>query len=332
MLMIRPVLRMNRRRVRKTHIVVFFIFLISNIGGVLTPLGDPPLLLGLLHGVPFFWTLTLFPQFALLLVLLLSVFFLVDSAMFRRESIGRLRGLQPRITEVTPRGIQLRGLYNLIFLAGVVAGVLFSGSVRLGHIEIWGLSVAWESVLRDLLLLLMGQWSLRLTPRRIREAQGFNWRAMKELAFLFGGMFITLLPVLAMLRAGAAGGLALVTRSIHEPWHYFWVTGLFSSFLDNAPTYLAFVNTVLGAFYPGRPEPQALQALLAERAIYLKAISCGAVFMGAMTYLGNAPNFMVRSIAEEYGVKMPSFLGYMVYSTATLLPCFVLVCFLFFGP
>jgi Na+/H+ antiporter NhaD/arsenite permease-like protein len=340
MLMIRPMLRMNQLRRNKAHIVVFFIFLISNMGGALTPLGDPPLFLGFLHGVPFFWTLKLFPQMMLVFVLVLGLFFVFDSFMHRHEQTALLKAAkhgqavreQANPEPAKSQGIRIRGLHNLIFLAGVVGGVLFSGLVHLGEFNILGIELAVQDEIRDLILIGMGLLSLKFTPKEIRDGNGFTWGPIKEVAILFAGIFMTIIPMLAMLRAGTEGAMAFIIGAVREPWHYFWASGILSSFLDNAPTYLTFLNTALGQFYPGRPELEAVHALIAENPLYLMAVSCGAVFMGANTYIGNAPNFMVKSIAEENNINMPSFFGYMVYSVLILIPCFILVTFIFFRP
>jgi Na+/H+ antiporter NhaD/arsenite permease-like protein len=325
MLMIRPMLRMNRQRQNKVHVIIFFIFLVSNIGGSLTPLGDPPLFLGFLHGAPFFWTMNLLPEMLAVFLLVLGLFFIFDAVIYRREHGGKAQTKRAR-SEV----IRIRGLYNLIFLAGVVGGVLFSGLVKLGEFNIFGVELAVQDEWRDLFLIGMGLLSLKFTPKAIREGNGFTWGPIQEVAILFAGIFMTIIPMLAMLKAGPEGALAFIIGAVREPWHYFWASGILSSFLDNAPTYLTFLNTALGRFYPGQIELEAVHALIAENAIYLKAISCGAVFMGANTYIGNAPNFMVKSIAEESGIKMPSFFGYMLYSLLILIPSFILVTFIFF--
>jgi len=338
MLLIRPVLRMNKLRQNKAHIVVFFIFLISNMGGALTPLGDPPLFLGFLHGVPFFWTMQLIPEMMTVFAIVLGLFFIFDTIMHRREQTAMVEAVkhgkaQPVYANPGPaksEKIRIRGLYNLVLLAGVIGGVLFSGLVKLGEFNILGIELAVQDELRDLFLIGMGLLSLKFTPKEIREGNGFTWGPIQEVAILFAGIFMTIIPMLAMLRAGTAGALAFIIGAVREPWHYFWASGSLSSFLDNAPTYLTFLNTALGRFYPGQPELEAVHALIAENAIYLKAISCGAVFMGANTYIGNAPNFMVKSIAEESGIKMPSFFGYMIYSLLILIPSFILVTFIFF--
>ncbi len=374
MLLIRPMLRMNKRRKNKVHLVVFFIFLVSNIGGSLTPLGDPPLFLGFLHGVPFFWTLSLLPEMAFVAGILLVVFYLLDSYFYRKEGFagkgygaedididvaedhGGTLVIEEVAEEPTVRGkkdrirrheaLAVEGLFNLIFLAGIVGGVLFSGIADLGEVTILGVHVAVQDLIRDLFLVLMGLLSLKLTPKEIRDGNEFTWFPIKEVAILFAGIFMTIIPALAILQAGTKGQLAFLINAVKEPWHYFWVTGSLSSFLDNAPTYLTFFNTALGSL--GLTEAQIAEALryapsvLAQHGFsdgviakmeqfvpILKGISLGAVFMGANTYIGNAPNFMVKSIAEENGVKMPSFFGYMMYSILFLIPLFILVSLIF---
>ncbi len=338
MLLIRPMLRMNKLRQNKAHIIVFFIFLVSNMGGALTPLGDPPLFLGFLHGVPFFWTMKLVPEMLAVSGIVLGLFFIFDTIMHRREQTALLETVkhgkvQPAHANPGPaksEKICIRGLHNLLFLAGVIGGVLFSGLVKLGEFSILGIELAVQDELRDLILIAMGLLSLQFTSKEIRDGNGFTWGPIQEVAILFAGIFMTIIPMLAMLKAGTEGALAFIIGAVREPWQYFWASGSLSSFLDNAPTYLTFLNTALGRFYPGQPELEAVHALIAGNAIYLKAISCGAVFMGANTYIGNAPNFMVKSIAEENGIKMPSFFGFMLYSLLILIPSFVLVTFIFF--
>jgi Na+/H+ antiporter NhaD/arsenite permease-like protein len=338
MLLIRPVLRMNKLRKNKAHLVIFFIFLVSNMGGALTPLGDPPLFLGFLHGVPFFWTMKLIPEMLAVSGIVLGLFFVFDSIMHRREQMTLLQAArhgQAARVHANPgpakaEKIRIRGLHNSLFLAGVIGGVLFSGLVKLGEFNILGIELAVQDELRDLFLIVMGLLSLKFTPKEIREGNGFTWGPIQEVAILFAGIFMTIIPMLAMLKAGTEGALAFIIGAVREPWQYFWASGILSSFLDNAPTYLTFLNTALGQFYAGKPELEAVHALIAENGIYLKAISCGAVFMGANTYIGNAPNFMVKSIAEESGIKMPSFFGFMLYSLLILIPSFILVTFIFF--
>jgi Na+/H+ antiporter NhaD/arsenite permease-like protein len=323
MLLIRPFLRANAWRKKRTYQVVFFIFLVCNIGGSLTPLGDPPLFLGFLHGVPFFWTMKLFKPMLLVSLLLLALFFGIDTYFHRRE--------EGRPPESDGSKLKIEGLHNLVFLGGIVASVLMSGLLHLGEVLILGVHRPVADLLRDGLLILMGVLSLQTTRRSIRERNEFTWFPIQEVAYLFAGIFVTMIPVLDILKAGTQGHLAFIIRAVKEPLHYFWVTGLLSSFLDNAPTYLVFLNTALGNFSPGVAERDAIHALIANNEIYLEAIAAGAVFMGANSYIGNAPNFMVRSIAEETGVEMPSFFGYILkYSATILIPAFLVVTAVFF--
>jgi len=324
MLMIRPILRSNAWRKYKVHTVVFFIFLVSNIGGVLTPLGDPPLFLGFLHGVPFFWTLKLLPQMIFASFILLGMYFILDSFYYKKEDKLALKS-----PEIEP--LKIEGAYNFIFLAGIISGILFSGMVKLGEVNIFGIHQSFENLIRDAVLIIMGLSSLVSTKKEIRQGNEFTWAPILEVAYLFAGIFITIIPALAILKAGENGALALLIKSINTPAQYFWASGALSSFLDNAPTYLTFLNSEIGKFYPGMPESQAVARLIAERIPYLMAVSAGAVFMGANTYIGNAPNFMVKSIAEEAGVKMPGFFGYMFkYSIPILVVLFIIMTFIFF--
>jgi len=314
MVLIRPILRANANRKNKVHIVIFFIFLVSNIGGSLTPLGDPPLFLGFLHGVPFFWTFNLIVEMGFVVAVLLGVFFIIDTLLYRRDL--KDGNISEDTREYAP--LRIRGAHNFIFLLGVVGGVLMSGLVHLGSVMVLGVHMEIQNILRDLILIFMGLLSLKTTSKEIREGNEFTWFPIKEVAYLFAGIFMCIIPALAMLRAGEEGQLAFIIDAVKEPAHYFWITGALSSFLDNAPTYLTFLNTALGNFFASMPEREAVARLIAEQGIFLKAISTGAVFMGANTYIGNAPNFMVRSIAEEQGLRMPSFFGYMVWSYAEL--------------
>lgn len=324
MLLIRPVLRSNAWRKYKVHTMVFFIFLISNIGGGLTPLGDPPLFLGFLHGVPFFWTLKLLPLVAFAAVILLALYFILDSFYYRKEDKS---GLQASETEP----LQIQGAHNFIFLAGIVGGVLFSGLVNIGEVNIFGVHQSTANLVKDGLLIAMGLASLAFTKSEIRKGNEFSWGPILEVAYLFAGIFMTIIPALAMLKAGADGALGFVIRSVETPAHYFWASGSLSSFLDNAPTYLTFFSSAIGKFYPGMAEADAVARLIVEKIPYLAAISVGSVFMGANTYIGNAPNFMVKSIAEEAGVAMPSFFGYMFkYSIPMLIVLFILITLVFF--
>jgi len=319
MLLIRPLLRANDNRRHCAHVVVFFIFLVANIGGALTPLGDPPLFLGFLKGVDFFWTTrTMLWPTLLASGLLLVVFHLVDSWFWRREDEARA----PALDRTADRPIRIDGKINFAFIAAIVVVVLLSGAWKSGYsISIAGTTRGLEGVLRDALLLTIAWGSWRLTPRSVRQAHHFTWGPIIEVAKLFAGIFLTIIPAIAMLRAGSEGALApvvaLVTNADGAPNDalYFWVTGALSSFLDNAPTYLVFFNLAGG---------DAVE-LMGPLASTLTAISLGAVFMGANTYIGNAPNFMVKSIAESRGVRMPSFFGYLGWSTLVLTPIYVVL-------
>ncbi|PJI37460.1 sodium:proton antiporter [Ferrovibrio sp.] len=321
MLLIRPLIRANDDRKHNVHVVIFFIFLVSNIGGALTPLGDPPLFLGFLKGVDFFWTAkALFMPTFLVAVVLLGVFYAVDSYYYKKEAI-----VAPDPTPDSAIGME--GGINLILLGGVVLAVLMSGTWKPGvELSLFGVSVELQNLVRDLLLIAIAFASLKLTAQQTRTDNGFTWGPIVEVAKLFAGIFVTIIPAIAILRAGtdgALGGLvSLASNADGTPNNamYFWLTGGLSSFLDNAPTYLVFFNMASGD----------AQTLMGPLASTLLAISAGAVFMGANSYIGNAPNFMVKAIAEEMNVKMPSFFGYMVWSCGILLPCFVLVTLLFF--
>jgi Na+/H+ antiporter NhaD/arsenite permease-like protein len=325
MLLIRPLLNANRHRKNRTFMVVFFIFLVANIGGSLTPLGDPPLFLGYLHGVPFFWTMGILPHTLIMVAILLVVYFVLDSYHFRREGIAKL----PTGSSTIP--LKVEGIRNFFILAGVVLAVLMSGILDWGEIGVLGVHRAVQDWVRDLLLVALGGLSLAVTPTQLREDNAFSWFPIIEVAYLFIGIFVTMIPCLLILKAGANGALAFLVTGVKEPFHYFWVTGVLSGFLDNAPTYLTFFNTALGSFYPGLAEAQAVPLLTTDNAIYLKAISSGAVFFGAFSYIGNAPNFMVRSISEELGTPMPSFFGYILkYALVFLVPCLVVVTLVMF--
>ncbi len=334
MIMIRPVLRANKTRQNKTHVICFFIFLVANIGGCLTPLGDPPLFLGFLHQVPFFWvTKALLPHLLFTTAVLLTIFFILDSFYFLREN-------KPEIIHELEREKKsffiLEGAYNLLLLAGVVGMVVTSGCWEAGTCTVRGVGLQWQNLTRDVVIIILGILSLLITPKKLRAANDFNWSPMIEVGKLFAGIFITIIPVLAILKTGLAGPLAGLVALIKEPLHYYWVSGFLSSFLDNAPTYLTFFEMALGRL--GLTEAMVPSALAAGTATanpalisFLKAISCGAVFMGANTYIGNAPNFMVYSIAKEFGVKMPTFFGYMFkYSIPILIPVFIVVGLIFF--
>src|SRR3989339_173981 len=324
MLMIRPLLRANDYRKNTTFMVVFFIFLVANIGGALTPLGDPPLFLGFLHGVGFFWTLKVLPHMILCVGILLGIYFILDTYYYKKEKAS-----VPDEGEKKP--LRLVGIYNFIFLLGIVGSVLMSGILDLGEVSTLGIHRAVQDWLRDGLLIAMGIGSLLATPREVREENQFSWAPIIEVAYLFIGIFITMIPCLLLLKAGPKGEFAFLINAVQKPVHYFWVSGMLSAFLDNAPTYLTFFNTALGSFYAGMPESASVPLLMTENAVYLQAISCGSVFFGACSYIGNAPNFMVRSIASEAGTPMPSFFGYILkYSLVFLIPTFIIVTFIFF--
>ncbi len=325
MLMIRPFFRANSHRKNRTFMVVFFIFLVANAGGSLTPLGDPPLFLGYLHGVSFFWTLRILPHMITVALLLLTVYFFMDLYFYRKERIAAVQ------EESKKEPLRLQGTHNFIFLGGVIASVLMSGMVDWGEINTLGVHRSIQDWLRDVLLIIFGVLSLTTTPTALRDDNDFSWFPIIEVGYLFIGIFITMIPCLLILKAGSQGALAFLVNGVTVPMHYFWVTGTLSSFLDNAPTYLTFFNTALGSFYPGTPESVAVPLLMAENGVYLKAISAGAVFFGACSYIGNAPNFMVRSISEEAGTPMPSFFGYILkYSLIFLVPSFIIVTLLYF--
>ncbi len=323
MLFIRPVLRANAHRRYRIHTVVFFIFLVANIGGSLTPLGDPPLFLGFLKGVSFFWITThLLAKTTFLVVLLLIIYFILDTILYNREGWPKpdLEGPQE------PFGFL--GKVNFILLLGVIGMVLISGIWKTDiQFHIWAdIYVTLPNLMRDVVLLCLAGLSVKITPREIRRGNDFTWEPIVEVAKLFAGIFITMAPAIAILKAGPNGALrdlvALVVDQNGQPVNhmYFWLTGSLSSFLDNAPTYVVFFNTAGG-------DPEFLMNVIPKT---LAAISAGAVFMGANTYIGNAPNFMVRSIAIEQGVPMPSFFGYMAWSVGILIPCFILMTFIFF--
>ena len=317
MLMIRPLIRANDNRRHQAHVVVFFIFIVSNAGGALTPLGDPPLFLGFLQGVDFFWTLgALWPQTLFLLACLLAVFCAIDSHYFRRE------GVLPIDRTPDTHKLAFDGKPNFCLLAAVIALVLQSGLwASPPQFNVAGATLSLPGLVRDLGLVVVACLSFRLTPKQVHEDNEFSWGPMLEVAKLFAGIFLTIIPVIAMLRAGANGPFAAVLAAVTrpdgqpDPAMYFWAAGLLSSFLDNAPTYLVFFNTAGGD----------ARVLMTTAAATLAAISAGSVFMGANTYIGNAPNLMVKAIAEERGVAMPGFFGYMAWSCAVLVPLFLAI-------
>jgi Na+/H+ antiporter NhaD/arsenite permease-like protein len=304
--------------------VVFFIFLVANIGGSLTPLGDPPLFLGFLHGVPFFWTFNLVAELLLVASLVLAIYMALDLYLWKQE--------RPDVRTAPPGDERLRidGGINLLLLAGVLLAVIVSGIWHPGEVMILGVHQGIQNLVRDAFLLAMLAVSWRATPRPIREANGYTWGPIKEVAILFAAIFATIIPPLSILKAGEQGALAGLIHLVRSPAEFFWATGILSSFLDNAPTYLTFLSTALGRLYPDLPERAAILRLIADYNPYLEAVATGAVFMGANTYIGNAPNFMVKAIAEESGVEMPSFFGYLKYSLLVLVPVFLVATWVFF--
>jgi Na+/H+ antiporter NhaD/arsenite permease-like protein len=323
MILIRPIIRANDDRRHNVHVVIFFIFLVSNIGGSLTPLGDPPLFLGFLRGVDFFWTTShMFGEFLLLSIALLVLFYIWDTILHARDD------KLPPLPDKTPdRGIKLYGQVNFLLLGVIIVMILVSASWKPGLSLLFpGGKLELQNIVRDVALVLIALVSLKITPKQVRAGNEFSWGPILEVAKLFAGIFICMIPVLAMLKAGKDGAFAPLVALVSNPdgspnnVAYFWLTGALSSFLDNAPTYLVFFELAGG-------DPKVL---MTQGALTLAAISCGAVFMGANSYIGNAPNFMVYAIAKDMGVKMPSFFGYMVWSVAILIPLFIVVTFVFF--
>ena len=320
MILIRPLLTANAARLHNVHVVVFFIFLVANVGGALTPLGDPPLFVGFLHGVDFFWTAQhLWRETALVAGLVLLIFVVLDVWFYRKDrlvtTVGETR---------PPLNLRVSGLVNLVLIAAIIAAILGSAVWKPGvAFDVYGTRLELQNILRDAALLLIAVLSLVLTPNEHREANGFTWEPIGEVAILFAGIFICIIPVLAALDAGRNGPFAwlldLVTDAGGAPRDaaYFWLTGVLSAFLDNAPTYLVFFELAGGD----------ARELMGPLASTLKAISMGAVYMGALTYIGNAPNFMVYAIAVERGIKMPSFFGYMAWAAVVLLPVLALIAF-----
>ncbi|MDO4997653.1 MAG: sodium:proton antiporter [Neisseria sp.] len=323
MLMIRPLLKANDNRKHRVHVVVFFIFLVANIGGGLTPLGDPPLFLGFLKGVDFMWTVQhMLPPVLISSVILLTVFYFLDRYFFSKED-------EIEAKDPTPDSkLQIFGKWNFLLLAAIVSAVLMSGIWKPNvEFDILGSHYALQNLVRDVILLAITFISLKITPKQVRAGNEFNWDPILEVGKLFLGIFITIAPVIAILKAGEAGHFAGLISLVHneagQPINtmYFWMTGLLSAFLDNAPTYLVFFNMAGGD-----------AASLMTGALFhtLLAISMGSVFMGALSYIGNAPNFMVKAIAEQRGVAMPSFFGYMAWSFGILVPLFLLHTLIFF--
>jgi Na+/H+ antiporter NhaD/arsenite permease-like protein len=301
MLFIRPLLRTNSERKFVTHIPVFFIFLVSNIGGCLTPLADPPLFLGYLRGVPFTWTFSLFPEWLFANAVVLGIFYIWDRRAYRKETP---EDIAHDVTEAAP--LDILGRLNILFMAGVVLAV----------------ALQVPAPYREIIMIALSLLSLAFTDRDLRVMNNFTFHPINEVAILFSGIFITMVPLLKMLHDnGAALG-------VNKPWQFFWATGLLSSFLDNAPTYLTFFSLAQSV---SAVIPAGLVDLVSGvHPDLLRAISCGAVFMGANTYIGNGPNFMVKAITEEQGVKIPHFFGYMAYSGAILIPVFIVISLVFF--
>lgn len=328
MLLVRPIIKMNAWRKKKSQIMIFFIFLISNMGGCLTPIGDPPLLMGFMRGVPFFWSVHLFPILLFNMVLLLFLFYFIDRRQYRKDIAA---GLHP---DITKPGVELKieGAHNILFLAVIVAAVILSGTLPnlslfqdaagnvLGITIFKSVKLTFPAMIEIAMILLAAWLSFRTTKEKIRIQNHFTWGAIKEVAVLFIGIFITMQPALALLKTMGPN------LGITKPYEMFWATGFLSSFLDNTPTYLVFLTTAgtLG-FTSG-----IVTTVGTITVKILTAISCGAVFMGANTYIGNAPNFMVKSISDENGIRMPSFFGYMGWSFSILVPVFIIDMFLFF--
>ena len=326
MILIRPLLRANAARLHNAHVVIFFIFLAANIGGALSPLGNPPLFVGFLNGIDFFWTAAhLWRQTALTVALVLAAFVAIDIWYYRQDRRVTVVGEKPANDP-----IRVHGLINLPLIALIVGAILVSALWKPGvAFDIYGTTLELQDIVRDVVLGALAVASLVFTPEEHRERNGFTWEPILEVARLFAGIFISIVPVTAMLHAGSAGpfswALALMTDDAGEPRNavYFWLAGALSAVLDNAPTYLAFLELAGG---------DAVR-LMSDLAPTLTAISMGAVYMGALTYIGNAPNFMICAIAMERGVKMPSFFGFMMWSGAVLLPVFAVVTYVFLiGP
>jgi Na+/H+ antiporter NhaD/arsenite permease-like protein len=323
MILIRPLIRANAARLHNVHVVIFFIFLVGNIGGALSPLGDPPLFIGFLEGVDFFWPIkNLWAPTALVAGSTLAVFVAIDLWFYRKD-----RRVAPVGESPEPTKLGLRGRINILLLAVIIGAVVASASWHPGvQFTLHGTTLELQNLLRDAAMVLVALTSLLLTPNEHREANGFTWEPIIEVAILFAGIFICAAPVLAMLDAGHKGGafawlLAAISAPDGTPHEtaYFWLTGLLSAVLDNAPTYLVFFKLAGGN----------AAELMGPLTPALAAISMGAVYMGALTYIGNAPNFMIYAIATERGIKMPSFFGYLVWSVVVLVPIFGLVTYVF---
>ena len=308
MLLIRPLIRANKWRNDKTHIIIFFIFLVANIGGSLTPLGDPPLFIGFLKGIDFFWTTKyMFTPMLFVSVLVLIIFYFVDNYFYKKETNS-----QPNQSSVN---FSIEGKVNFILLFFVIVSVILSGIYKdsLGYVSIFNNKVKLSFLLRDIILFVLAILSYKITSLNLRKKNGFTWFPIQEVGKLFAGIFITVIPALSLLSKNQESFSSLTDNM------YFWITGILSAFLDNAPTYLVFFTST------GLNPDQLMNGIS-----LLLAISSGAVFMGAMTYIGNAPNFMVRAIAEENDIKMPGFFGYMMWSFVVLVPIFILYTYIWF--
>jgi len=310
MLLIRPLLETNKQRKHTVHTVLFFIAIVANAGGLLTPLGDPPLFLLYLRGAPFTWFLKLAPEAFIIDVVLLAVYYITDRINYAKEDV---KDLMRDKTEVQP--LRLQGSLNFIWLLGIVFAVAF---INEQYIEVMKTGSPYWKFLREGAIILMMILSLITTKRQVREANRFTWDPILEVAFLFIGIFITMTPALIFLQEHAP------TLGLSSPLHFFFATGALSGFLDNAPTALAFHSVASGLPAADLPYVAGIPEIL------LKAISMGAVLFGSMTYIGNGPNFMVKAIAEAEGIKMPSFFAYMYkFSLIILLPLFAIIGFIF---
>lgn len=322
MILIRPLIRANAGRTRNAHVVIFFIFLVANIGGALSPLGDPPLFVGFLRGVDFFWTAQhMWLQTTIIAMLLLAIFYGLDQWMARGDIASA--------TTKAPAPISVRGKINFLLIGLIIVAILVSASWKPGIVfDVYGTHVELQNALRDGFLIVIALASLQLTKDEHRAANGFTFEPIREVAILFAGIFVAIIPVMAMLNAGRDGSFAFLLTAVtakdglpHEA-AYFWLTGILSGFLDNAPTYLVFFELAGGN----------AKQLMGPMAGTLAALSMGAVYMGALTYIGNAPNLMVYAIANEQGVKMPSFFGYFAWAVCVLVPLFLILTLLPISP
>jgi Na+/H+ antiporter NhaD/arsenite permease-like protein len=322
MLLIRPLIKAIAWRDHRKHVIVFFIFLVANVGGSLTPLGDPPLFLGFLKGIDFFWPIkNMFGPMMIVSVILLVTFYILDKLIFMRDKDFEQKYVKEKAK------LRIEGKHNLILLGLVVVAVLLSGkNSEIGMLEIYTFKMSYADLIRDVSLIILALVSYKVTPQKIRDVNHFQWLPMREVAILFIGIFVTMIPAISILRAGLDGALAPIVQmtmtDTGEPFNleYFWITGLLSSFLDNAPTYLVFYNLAGGD----------ADVLMTSLGTTLLAISAGAVFMGANTYIGNAPNLMVKSIASSRGINMPGFFGYMGWSIVFLVPTYILISWIYF--